>query len=322
MSRYSRQTVLPEIGASGQARLARTRVLVVGAGGLGATLLPQLAGAGVGKIDVVDPDTVALSNLHRQTLFRMDHLDQPKAQIARDELRRLNPDVQVTPHILRADPPALRDLLQGVDVAIDAADSFATSYALSDLCLARGIPMISASVLRREGYVGGFCGTAPSLRALFPDLPDTLGSCDTAGVMGPAVAMLGALQGQMALSVLLGHTPSPLGQLMRCDLATWRVASLRFDGAPEPAAPGPAILGLSEITEAHDVYDLRDPAEAPDPAHPKAQRLLPEDLPRFRPAPGRQTVFACTSGLRAWRAVRALPEADQPAVAILAAGVA
>ncbi|KFE34217.1 HesA/MoeB/ThiF family protein [Thioclava atlantica] len=319
MSRYARQTCLPEIGTEGQARLAQARVLVIGAGGLGASVLPLLAGAGVGALRVIDPDRVEESNLHRQTLFRMGDLGRPKAEIAAESLRALNPDCEVSPGVFRLDPANARAELARVDLVIDAADSFAVTYALSDLCHARGLPLVSASVLGRSGYAGGFCGGAPSYRAVFPDLPPALQNCASAGVMGPAVASLGALQAQMALSVLLGHVPSPLGQLVSVDLATWRFSGFRFDGAPEPGS-GSAVIALREIRPEDVVIDLRGEAEAPAPAHPRALRLSPEAVAAFQPDPGQRAVFVCATGLRAWCAATVLAARGPYETAIVAVG--
>lgn len=320
MSRYARQTCLPEIGPAGQARLAEARVLVVGAGGLGATLLPLLVGAGVGRIRLYDPDRIEESNLHRQTLFRMSDLGRPKAEVAAQTMAGLNPDCQVTPFVARLDPATAVAEIARADLIVDAADTFAITYALSDLCLAAGKPLISASVLGRQGYVGGFCGGAPSMRAVFPDLPPKLLSCASAGVMGPAVATLGALQAQMALSVLLGHVPSPLGQMLGVDLAGWRISSFRFDDAPEPDHAAPVVLAASQITPTDLVIELRGFDELPQLTLPQAQRLSPTEAAAIRPAPGQRVVFLCATGLRAWRAAQSLSGAGHADVAILADG--
>ena len=208
MDRYQRQMMLPEIGLAGQQKLAAARVLVVGAGGLGATLLPQLVGEGVGFIRLCDDDEVALHNLHRQTLFTMQDIGYAKAERAQQALQQRNPEVELEAlrHAITASD--LPQILSDIDMVIDAADNFAVTYQLSDACLQASIPLISASVLGRQGYVGGFCATAPSYRAVFPALPSSAANCNTAGVMGPAVATLGALQAQMALSVLLGDRES------------------------------------------------------------------------------------------------------------------
>ncbi|WP_102222879.1 HesA/MoeB/ThiF family protein [Acidimangrovimonas sediminis] len=317
MSRYDRQAILPEVGADGQARLAAAHVLVVGAGGLGATVLPALAGAGIGRIRILDPDRVEESNLHRQTLYRMDDLGQHKADCAARELTRLNPACRVEPVAARLTAGTAAAMLDGVGLVIDAADSFAVTYILSDLCRDRRIPLIAASVLGRAGHAGGFCGTAPSYRALFPDLPSSAASCATAGVMGPAVAAVGALQAQMALGVLLGHAPSPLGQCVTLDLAQWRFASFRFDGAPEPGAGSFPFLSPDALASGDTVVELRDTCEAPVPVVPGALRLSPGQVTGWQPPPGR-VVLCCRSGVRAWRAAQVLAARGHGALAVLA----
>ncbi|WP_353474391.1 HesA/MoeB/ThiF family protein [Salipiger sp. H15] len=317
MSRYARQTCLPGVGEEGQARLTEARVLVVGAGGLGSALLPLLAGAGVGALRIVDPDTVEESNLHRQTLYRMEDIGRAKAAVAAERLAALNPDCVATALVARLDPVLARAEMAGAQVVVDAADSVAVTYALSDLCLAAGVPLVSASVVGRAGHVGGFCGGAPSYRAVFPDLPGQMQSCASAGVMGPVVASLGALQAQMVLAVLLGQAPSPLGQMLTLDAASWRVSGFRFDAAPEPEAALPRIVGLGEITRADRVIELRGPDEAPDLPVPWAER---GGAPVQPGEGGGRTVFACATGLRAWRAARAVVAAGGREVAVLATG--
>ncbi|MFC0158357.1 thiamine biosynthesis protein ThiF [Mameliella alba] len=320
MNRYARQTCLPEVGEEGQARLAAARVLLVGAGGLGSAALPLLAGAGVGQLRIVDPDVVEESNLHRQTLYRMSDIGRSKVEAAAEALSALNPDCRIDPLQARLDPALARAELSGADVVIDAADSFAVTYALSDLFLAGGVPLISASVLGRSGYAGGFCGGAPSYRSVFPDLPALVQSCAVAGVMGPAVAMLGSLQAQMALSVLLGHAPSPLGQVISVGLATWRSAGFRFDTAPEPEVAGPAVLSRSDLDPADLVVELRPVEESPGLPVPHALRLGSAEAAKFDPPPAARVVFVCATGLRAWRAAQALALRHTGPVAILADG--
>lgn len=306
MSRYDRQMSLPEVGIEGQARLAKSKVLIAGAGGLGSTLLPLLVGGGVGQITLYDPDIVEEHNLHRQTLFRISDLGQSKAQVAMRHLRALNPDCHVLARVARLCPVSARAEIDSVDLVIDAADSFAVSYALSDLCLRAAKPLVSASVLGRQGYVGGFCGQAPSLRAVFPDPPAMAATCATSGVMGPAVATLGALQAQMALSILLGHAPSPLGRLLSVDFATWHVSQFGFEDAPEPAEVFPKIISSREIEKDDLVVDLRA-GETVDPA-------------QHSPPMERRVVFLCASGLRAWRAARDLEDKGHRRVVICAVG--
>lgn len=317
MSRYERQELLPEIGIAGQDKLRKAHVLVVGAGGLGATVLPALAGAGVGRIRILDPDHVEETNLHRQTLYRMADIGQPKAACAARELSLLNPEVRAEAQIGRLDPKTANLALEGVNLVVDAADSFAATLILSDHCRDRGLPLISASVLARAGYVGGFCGTGPSYRALFPDLPARAASCATAGVMGPAVAAIAALQAQMALAVLLELGPSPIGQCVSLDLARWRFSSFRFDNARDPEQGAFAFIAPSALRPSDCVVELRGAIEAPEPVVPRALRLLPDEIDEWAAPPGR-IVLCCRSGIRAWRAARSLEARGHVDLALLA----
>ena len=314
MSRYARQTVLPEIGAAGQHRLARAHALVVGAGGLGAPVLQYLAGAGLGRITLVDGDTVAEHNLHRQPLYRMDQIGQPKARAAAAALATLNPDVTVTPVCRMLDPANARALVAAADIVLDCADTFGASLTLSDTCAGQGRALITASALALSGYVAGCCGTAPSLRAIFPDLPERGATCATAGVMGPVVGTIGAMQAQMALSVLLGLTPSPLGQLVSLDARTWRLGGFRFDTAPEPAQPLP-FIARSQTRPDDLLIDLRTEAA---PFCPQARHIPPEGIGRLTPAAGSRVVLACTTGLRAHNAGQTLQSRWPGDIALLA----
>ena len=314
MTRYDRQTVLPEIGAQGQARLTRAHVLVVGAGGLGVPLLQYLAGAGAGQITLVDGDVVAEHNLHRQPLYRMDQIGQPKAQAAARALGALNPDVAVTPVTHMLDPANAPALVAAADIVLDCADTFAASLTLSDICHAQGKALITASALAQAGYVACCCGGAPSLRAIFPDLPERGATCATAGIMGPVVGAIGALQAQMALSVLLGLDPSPLGQLVSLDARNWRMGGFRFDRAPEPAAPLP-FIARSHIRADDMLIDLR--AEAA-PFSPRARHIPPEGIATLAPPPRTRVVLACATGLRAQNAGTALRNRWPGEIALLA----
>lgn len=310
--RYARQTVLPLIGDAGQGRLAAAHVLVVGAGALGVPVLQYLTGAGVGRITLIDPDHVETSNLHRQPIYGR-HVSVPKAQAAAMEMAALNPDTTVISLVGRLDPANAPDLVAQADLALDCADSFAATYTLSDACLQASCPLIAASVLRSEGFAGGFCGGAPSVRAVFPELPAQAGNCATAGVMGPVAGLIGALQAQMAMAVLLGLTPSPLGQMIRFD--GLRPASFRFDGAPEPDT-GHHFIATSQMRPDDLPVELRGLDEASLPFVPHAQRQ-PQSL---NPKDGQRVVFACRSGLRAWTAADRLRRNWPGEIALIALG--
>jgi len=303
MSRYARQMCLPAVGDTGQSAINAAHILVVGVGGLGAPALQYLVGAGVGRVTLVDGDIVSLSNLHRQTLFRETDIGTAKAGAAAQTLRTLNADCVIETVEAPLDPENAPSLVSQSTLVLDCADSFAISYILSDVCKTLGIPLISASVLEFGGYVGGFCHTAPSLRAVFPDLPDRAATCATAGVMGPVVGMIGAAQAQLALAFLIGQHPSPLGQLIRFDMHNFRSSGFRFDAAPDPALDL-TFIAASDSTPADFVIELRGAEEAATPVSTTAKRLTVAQFSDQQPVPSRnqRAVFACRSGLRAWQA--------------------
>ena len=300
MNRYARQMILPQVGEAGQKKLASAKILVIGAGGLAAPSLPLLAGAGIGHITIVDGDAVSLSNLHRQTLFKEAECGSPKAEAAAARLRSLNSEITVDSHSFPLTPDNAPSLIANADCVLDCADSYAASYTLNDVCHGTRTPLISASVLSAAGYVGGFCGGAPSLRAVFPDAPDSGASCATAGVFGPVVGIMGSLQAQMALSVILGLNPSPLGQMVQFDAVNFRSTSFRFDSAREPAKILP-FAALSQLMSNDMIVELRGIEEAPSALHPEAERILPDQVVENLPSTNRRLVLCCATGLRSWR---------------------
>lgn len=321
--RYARQMVLPEVGTEGQERLRASSVLVVGAGGLGCPVLQYLSAAGVGRLLVVDHDRVDETNLHRQPLYRMSDVGALKAGAAAAALRLLNPQIAVEDFPERLTPSNAAHHVAGVDLVVDAADSLAVTYVLSDECLRAGKPFISASALGLSGYVGAFCGGAPSYRAVFPDMPRQAGSCAQSGVLGTAVGVMGTLQAHMALAVLLDLTPSVLGQLLSVDFRTLRFSGFSFASAPEPSEPTLRFIAPEDVDNRDLVVDLRSLTEAPVSPFPAALRIGVEELERAGGLPdasASRVVLCCRSGVRAWRAAQALRRSGRADLALIALG--
>jgi molybdopterin/thiamine biosynthesis adenylyltransferase/rhodanese-related sulfurtransferase len=320
--RYARQMVLPEIGAQGQARLGAATVLIAGAGGLGCPVLQYLCAAGVGRLIIVDHDRVDEYNLHRQPLYRMSDLGEPKARAAAAAMRQLNPAVTVDAVVERLTPANAAEWVSRADLVIDAADSLALTYILSDECLRQRKPLISASVLGLSGYVGAFCGGAPSYRAVFPEMPRQGGSCAQSGVLGTAVGVMGTLQAHLTLSVILELTPTVLGQLLSVDFRTLRFSGFSFAGAREPPGPALRFIAPEEVRATDLVVDLRSLAEAPVSPFQCALRIGVDEIERagLPDAAASRVVLCCRSGIRAWRAAQALRQAGHADLALIALG--
>lgn len=318
--RYARQAVLPQVGAAGQARLAAATVLVVGAGGLGCPVLSYLVGAGVGHLTIVDHDTIEETNLHRQPLYGMDDLGKAKAEIARQRLRRFNPEVDIDAVVARLSPQNAASLVAGADLTVDAADSFAVTYMLSDACQAAAKPLVSASVIGVTGYAGAFCGGGPSYRAVFPDVSVEGGTCATVGVLGTAVAVLGGLQAHLSLHLLLGLEPAVLGRVITFDAQRAVFGGFGFAGTPEPDSLVPFIAPAA-VTPDDLVVDLRSLEEAPLSPFAGAQRIEVDGIAALVPPAGAQrVVLCCRSGQRALMAADILRQRGVTNLALVALG--
>jgi molybdopterin/thiamine biosynthesis adenylyltransferase/rhodanese-related sulfurtransferase len=324
--RYRRQTILPEVGEAGQARLRDACVVVVGAGGLGSAVLQYLCAAGVGALVIVDPDRVEESNLHRQPIYRMGDVGSLKAQAAREALLSLSPEVRIEAVCERLTPSNVARLVAAADVVVDAADSFAVTYVVSDECLRARKILVSASVLGLSGYVGAFCGGAPSYRAVFPEMPRQAGSCAQSGVLGTAVGVMGTLQAHTVLTLMLGLQPSALGQLVTVDFRTLRFGGFSFATAREPGEAALSFISAEQVTESDIVIDLRGVAEAPESPFATALRMDVAALERAEAArearfpPESRVVLCCRTGVRAWRAARLLQSRGHLNVALVALG--
>jgi molybdopterin/thiamine biosynthesis adenylyltransferase/rhodanese-related sulfurtransferase len=321
--RYSRQTILPDVGAAGQERLRSASVLVIGAGGLGSAVLQYLCAAGVGHLIIVDHDRVEESNLQRQPIYRMSDIGALKAEAARRALLDANPEVRIEAVCERVTPSNAARLIERADLVVDAADSFAVTYVVSDVCLQVGKPLISASVLGLSGYVGAFCGGAPSYRAVFPEMPRQAGSCASAGVLGTAVGVMGTLQAHMVLAWLLGLKPGVRGQLVTVDFQTLRFGGFSFAGAREPTGTVWPFIAADQVDSTDLVIDLRSLSEAPVSAIAAALRLDVDAVEKgaARELPNApRVVLCCRTGVRAWRAAKALDAQGRQNLALIAFG--
>lgn len=214
-SRYQRQETL--IGQQGQSRLQNASVLLIGAGGIGSPLALYLTAAGIGRLGIVDHDVVDLSNLHRQILFDMDDIGQPKTQQARKKLHSLNNEVVIETYQTRLDADSAHQLLPQYDLIIDGSDNFPTRYCVNDFCVLYQKPLISASVHQRQGQVVFFNGKQGCYRCLFPLPPLISLNCSTAGVLGMTVGMIATTAGMVAINYFLSPEKAPIHQLLLVD---------------------------------------------------------------------------------------------------------
>ncbi len=248
--RFARQRVLGGFGRDAQQRLAGAHVVVIGAGGLGSTVLPTLAAAGVGTIAIVDDDTVDESNLHRQTLFGPSDVGRLKADAAADAMAALAPDVTIVRHPIRFAAGVTFDLLLDADLLIDGSDNPATRYLANDAAAVRGIPMVWGSALRWSGQVGvAWDEKGVDYRDLFPEEPGAEGdSCEVAGVLPSVCAVIGAMMATEALKLLTGAGDPLVGRVAVYDALTGSTREIAYRRDPHAPRPG----SLEERTALHE----------------------------------------------------------------------
>jgi adenylyltransferase/sulfurtransferase len=257
LERYARHIVLREVGGPGQAALQRARVLVIGAGGLGAPVLLYLAAAGVGTLGIVDDDTVALSNLQRRVIHGTPDIGRPKVDSAAETIRRLNPNVTIEAHAERLTAANALDLIARYDIVADGSDNFATRYLVSDVCFFAQKPLVTAAV-------GPFDGTLttirahqrnasgelnPTYRCLFPEPPPpgTVPTCSEVGILGALPGVLGSLMAFEVIREIVGFGEGLVGRLVMLDARSMRFETLRYAWDPANPLSGdkPMITDLS-----------------------------------------------------------------------------
>ncbi|CAN5297109.1 HesA/MoeB/ThiF family protein [soil metagenome] len=237
VERYARHLVLSEIGGPGQQRLARARVLIVGAGGVGGPAALYLAAAGVGTLRIVDPDTVALSNLQRQVLFTGDDIGRPKVEAAAQRLTALNPHVAIDARSQALDAESAADLVGGCDVVLDGTDDFTTRFTVNAACVAAGVPLVSGALGRWDGQVGVFAGR-PCYQCLVPEAPPDAETCARVGVIGALAGVVGAMAALETLKLITGAGEALTGRLLLYDGLNATARTVRV-----AADPGCGVCG-------------------------------------------------------------------------------
>ena len=236
LRRYGRHLVIPEVGIEGQERLKAASVLLVGAGGLGSPLALYLAAAGVGRLGLVDFDKVDESNLQRQILYGESDIGRPKLEVAMERLREINPHITLEPHLLRLDSSNALDVMAGYQLVADGSDNFPTRYLVNDACVLAGKPNVYGSIFRFEGQVAVFWGAqGPCYRCLFPEPPPPglVPSCAEGGVLGILPGVIGALQANEAVKLLLGLGDTMVGRLLLFDALKMRFRELKLEKDPD-----------------------------------------------------------------------------------------
>jgi molybdopterin/thiamine biosynthesis adenylyltransferase/rhodanese-related sulfurtransferase len=253
--RYSRHTMIPEIGERGQLRLLDAKALLIGAGGLGSPAAMYLAAAGVGTLGIVDFDVVDVSNLQRQILHQTDDVGRPKVETAAEAIAALNPDVKVVQHRLALRSDNAMDIIRGYDVVINGSDNFPTRYLVNDACAMLGIPLVDGSIYRFEGQVAVFdpARGGPCYRCVYPDPPPPgeVPSCAEGGVLGVLPGIVGSLQASEALKLILGIGEPLTGRLLLFDALEGRFRQVRVHKNPACPVCGehPTITQLIDYEE-------------------------------------------------------------------------
>jgi len=336
LHRYARHFVLPDFGREGQERLRQSKVLVVGAGGLGSPLLLYLAAAGVGHIGIVDDDEVDLSNLQRQVLYTTADIGRPKAEVAAERLRALNPHIKVSVYITRLNIDNVLELMQPYDIVADGTDNFPTRYLVNDACVLAGKVNVYASIFRFEGQVAVFNlpqadgSRGVNYRDLFPEPPDpeAVPNCAEGGVLGVLPGIVGSLQASEVIKVATAIGEPLSGRLFMIDTLNFTTRTLKIPKNPElrieslealadycavPAAglslSAKAYAAWRRQGKAHFLLDVREPQEYD--LHQMGGYLIPlgslaqkiDEIPRDQPV-----VVHCKSGARSASAIRQLQQ--------------
>jgi molybdopterin/thiamine biosynthesis adenylyltransferase/rhodanese-related sulfurtransferase len=283
LERFQRHLSLSGFGPEPQQRLLDSRVLVIGAGGLGAPVLTYLAAAGVGRIEIVDDDVVDRSNLHRQVIHSEERIGEPKTASAAGVMRGLHPEVDVVEHRCRIAPGNALELMRGADLVIDGSDNFLTRYVVSDAAEILRKPVVHGAILRFSGQVSVFwAGRGPTYRDMYPELPDPgeVPTCAEAGVLGVLPGVVGTLMASEAIKVLTGVGEPLIGRVLFFDALKASFRELRLEPDPGRARVEEVGADLGPLLESAQACPVDAGGEAPDEITPATlHRLLDEGTP-------------------------------------------
>ena len=249
--RYSRHLVIPEVGIEGQQKIKNAKVLLIGAGGLGSPVSMYLAAAGVGKLGIVDFDTVSYSNLQRQVIFNTDDVGKHKAETVKKKLNDINPNTEIETYNTKLTKENALEIIKGYDIIADGTDNFASRYLINDACVLLGKPDVYASILIFEGQVSVFdSGSGPCYRCLFPvpPAPGEIPSCEEGGVLGVLPGIIGSIQANEVIKYIIGKGELLKGRLLMLDALKMKFKELRFEKNPDcpVCSENPSITELTD----------------------------------------------------------------------------
>jgi molybdopterin/thiamine biosynthesis adenylyltransferase/rhodanese-related sulfurtransferase len=359
--RYSRHLILPEVGLAGQKKIRSTSVLCIGAGGLGSPIVMYLAAAGIGKLGLVDFDTVEVSNLQRQIIHGTEDVGRPKTDSAREAIQSINPGVEVVIHNARITSANAFEIIRPYDIVVDGTDNFPTRYLTNDACVLLGKPNVYGSILRFEGQASVFAPKlgGPCYRCLFPEPPPPgmVPSCAEGGVLGVLPGIIGTIQATEILKLAIGQGTSLVGRLLLFNALEMKFSELKLRRDPECPICGehptikelvdyemfcgikpetknddmhPDEVSVQDLKRALDdpklaikVIDVREPDEY-EIAHIEGTTLLPMSALQQRYTeldPDSQYYLHCHSGGRSMRALQFLRQQGFKSLKSVAGGI-
>ena len=323
MMRYNRQTILPEVGEKGQEKLGHAKVLIIGAGGLGAAILPYLTAAGIGEIGIIDDDSIEITNLQRQVIYRNDAIGKSKASEAKEMALSLNPSIQINAITDTLNAKNAISLFEYYDIMVDATDNLHTKYLINDACVVTNKPFVYGSVFKFQGQVSVFnFQNGPTYRCLFPDETSNSENCVDAGVMGISVGIIGMFQANEVLKMLLGMGNVLSGKLLIYNMLTneqqkfdlvknnsTSLSRLDFEKKYNTVLEISATEALEYIDNPDVVFlDVRNEEELPKISLPNSIQIplsdLEENLDQLDS--NKMILVYCQSGIRSKKAVEIL----------------